>query len=273
MQYKRLFFTITFLLNFLLISFAQEPTLLEHGGGVRAVEFSPVDASLVASAGESNIIKLWNLQNNTVRTLRGHTGIVNSIAFSPNGELLTSVSDDRTIKLWNVRNQQNVRTLQDGTPYRSVAFSPDGRVFATAGGHHVTIWDLPNRMEIARLDHNRASGQSLFPRMGNFLPLVRMWERTGERESLGCSEAASRIRLTANPKSVKSIEFSFDNRYMAASGWNGHLKVRDVSNWELLRTIPNIGHYDIAFSPDGKCSPVQMETGTSVSGGLKTERG
>ena len=45
MQSKHLFFTITFLLSLLLASFAQEPTLLEHGGGVRTVEFSPVDAS------------------------------------------------------------------------------------------------------------------------------------------------------------------------------------------------------------------------------------
>ena len=51
MQFKHLFLTITFLSNLLLAGFAQEPILLEHGGGVRTVEFSPVDASLVASAG------------------------------------------------------------------------------------------------------------------------------------------------------------------------------------------------------------------------------
>ena len=93
MQFKHLFFTITLLLSLSLAGFAQEPTLLEHGDGVRTVEFSPVDASLLASAGESNLIKLWNLKNNTARTLRGHTGIVSSVAFSPNGELLASVSD------------------------------------------------------------------------------------------------------------------------------------------------------------------------------------
>ena len=87
MQFKHLFLTLTFLLNLILAGSAQEPTLLEHGSGIRTVEFSPADSQLVASAGESNIIKLWNLQNDTVRTVRGHTGIVNSIAFSPNGEL------------------------------------------------------------------------------------------------------------------------------------------------------------------------------------------
>ena len=66
------------------------------------------------------------------------------------------------------------------------------------------------------------------------------------------------VSLDANPKNVKAVEFSLDNRYLAASGWNGHLKIWEVSNWELLRTIPNIGHYDIAFSPDSK-----MITGTN----------
>lgn len=67
MQLKRLFLAITFLLNLLPATFAQEPTLLEHGRGVRTVEFSPVNASLLASAGEGHIIKLWNLKN-TPRT-------------------------------------------------------------------------------------------------------------------------------------------------------------------------------------------------------------
>ena len=151
MQFKHLFFTITLLLSLSLAGFAQEPTLLEHGGGVRTVEFSPVNASLVATAGESNIIKLWNLKNNTARTLHGHTGIVDSMAFSPNGELLASVSDDRTIKLWNVRTQQNVATLRQGTHFVTVAFSPDGQLLATGGWMHVKLWDVRRRVEIATL--------------------------------------------------------------------------------------------------------------------------
>ena len=142
MQFKRLLFTITFLLNLLLTSFAQEPTLLEHGGGVRTVEFSPVNHQLVASAGESHTIKLWNLKNGKVRTLRGHTDVINSIAFSPDGRLLASVNHDRTIKLWNVHNQKNIATLQDGTLYSSVAFSPDGKFLATGGWMHVKLWDV-----------------------------------------------------------------------------------------------------------------------------------
>ena len=253
MQFKHLFLTITFLLNFLLISFAQEPTLLEHGGGVRTVEFSPVNASLVASAGESNIIKLWNLQNNTVRTLRGHTGIVNSIAFSPNGRLLASVSDDRTIKLWNVRNQQNIATLQDGVSYRSVAFSPDGRFLATGGWMHVKLWDVRRRVEIATFQHDESVQTVAFSHDGQLLAAgdasrdgsgtVKVWD-VKSRQVIATLEGDLVV--------VRAVTFSSDNRYLASSHYNGEVKVWDVLTWELLHAIPGAGDYDIAFSPDGK---------------------
>ena len=252
MQFKRLFFTIVFLLNFLPVSFAQEPTLLDHGGGVRTVEFSPVNASLVASAGESNIIKLWNLQNGTVQTLRGHTGIVNSVAFSPNGELLASVSDDRNIKLWNVHNQQNIATLREGTQFRSVAFSPNGQLLATGGWMHVKLWDVRRRVEIATLQHDKWVETVVFSDDSQFLAVGDRWkDGSGTVKVWDVKSRQVVATLEEDMVVVRSVTFSTDDRYLASSHYNGEVKVWNVSDWELLRTMP-AGDYDIAFSPDGK---------------------
>ena len=253
MQFKHLFLTLTFLLNLILAGSAQEPTLLEHSGGVRTVEFSPADSQLVASAGESNIIKLWNLQNDTVRTLRGHTDIVNSIAFSPNGELLVSVSDDRTIKLWNVENQQNIATLGDGTRYGSVAFSPDGQRLATGGGRHVKLWNVHHRVAIGTLLHEQGVRSVAFSQDGQLLAAGDgSPDGPGTVKVYDIEKRQVLVSLNANPKSVKAVEFSSDDRYLASCGWNGYLKVWDTSNWTELWTLPGVGHHDFAFSPDAK---------------------
>ena len=244
--------TITVLLHLLLASFAQQPTRLEHGGGVRTVEFSPVDASLLATAGESNIIKLWNLKNNTVRSFRGHTGIVNSIAFSPNGRLLASVSDDRTLKLWNVHNQQSIATLREGTLFRSVAFSPNGQLLATGGWMHVKLWDVGRRVEIATLLHDKFVQAVTFSHDGQRLAAGDASDGRGTVIVWDVQKQQVIATLEEDLVVVRSVTFSSDDRYLASSHYNGEVKVWDVSNWELLRTIPQAGDYDIAFSPDGK---------------------
>ena len=160
MRFNRIFLTIIVLLSFARPSFAQQSMILRHGGSVRTVAFSPVNASLLASAGGNNTIKLWNLQNNTVTTFRGHTGQVNAVAFSPNGQLLASGGDDWTFKLWSVPQQQHIATFEHiptgrgRSQVKGVTFAPDGQSLASAGYLGVKLWDIDNQVEIATFQHD-----------------------------------------------------------------------------------------------------------------------
>ena len=57
--------------------------------------------SLVASA--DTTIKIWRISTGELlQTLSGHSGIVTSVALSPDGKFLASGSSDKSIRMWQI---------------------------------------------------------------------------------------------------------------------------------------------------------------------------
>ena len=84
-------------------------------------------------------------------TLKGHTGIVTCMTYSPDGKTLASSSQDHTIKLWDVGTGKERATLKGHIEeVSSVAFSPNGRTLAS-GGKDITLWDVATGKERATL--------------------------------------------------------------------------------------------------------------------------
>ncbi|MFF3573846.1 WD40 repeat domain-containing protein [Nocardia jiangxiensis] len=75
--------------------------------------------------------------------LSASLGVLNSIAFSPDGTLLAAGGNFGSIALWNARTRQ-----PDGAPLTghtdkvtSVAFSPDGTLLATGSWDNtIRLW-------------------------------------------------------------------------------------------------------------------------------------
>jgi len=254
MQFKFLFSAIVVLLILSHTVFAQEHTYFVHGGTVRTVAYSPVNALLVASAGAGNTVKLWNLHNDTVTTLRGHTDIVNSVAFSPDGQLLASGSDDYTIKVWEVRQHSGIATFEHITDWtrsqiKAVAFSPDGRWLASAGWN-VKLWDVQKREELATFAHDAWVWAVAFSSDGQWLATgtedgtVNVWNPRTRRVV---------TTLEGDANAVFSVKFSPDNRILASSGYHGEIKLWAAREWTLLGTLRSTTGTvkEIAFSPDG----------------------
>ena len=83
--------------------------------------------------------------------LTGHTGAVDSMAFSPDGKTLASGSSDGTIRLWEVATGRPIGSPLTGHTgwVLSVAFSPDGKTLASGGKDDtVRLWDVATRQQI-----------------------------------------------------------------------------------------------------------------------------
>jgi len=82
-----------------------------HRGKITKVVIHPF-YNMAATASEDASIRLWDFdQGEHERTMKSHSGIVNYLAFSPNGQTLASCSTDLTVKLWNMTTFTVTKTL------------------------------------------------------------------------------------------------------------------------------------------------------------------
>jgi WD40 repeat protein/uncharacterized caspase-like protein len=70
------------------------------------------DGKLLAGAGNDKTVKVWELATGKlVYTLEGHTDKVRSVSISPDGKLLASASMDEKIKLWDLSSGKELREI------------------------------------------------------------------------------------------------------------------------------------------------------------------
>ena len=137
-------------------SIKEKKTLTGHTGPVYAVAFHPTDPKIVATASQDKTGRVWDITDGKTKVeLKGHTDIVDTIAFSPDGKSLATAGADKAVKLWNQADGKELKALgaHDGSVY-SVAFSPDSKLLASAGAgkdNLVKIWDVKEQKELTQL--------------------------------------------------------------------------------------------------------------------------
>jgi formylglycine-generating enzyme required for sulfatase activity len=97
------------------------------------------------------------------KTLKGHTGSITCVTFSPDGHWLLSSSEDKTIRLWDVETGREVRRF-DGhrDPVWCVRFFPTGDKSVSCGGRNysngsdnsIRFWDVETGRELDRFSES-----------------------------------------------------------------------------------------------------------------------
>lgn len=177
-----------------------------------------------------------------MRTLAGQTKDVRAVAYGPDG-VLVSGGSDRTVRVWNPITGELVRTLKAGTPVYAVAVSPDGTTLAHAGRHPTANPPVATPIPTFLLDKGIPGYTFRFPTVA---------VRTGH-------PPLSTV-TTELPRSVWSLSYSADGRYLAAAGrvmGGGNIPNGGGGHWFHPRDASAHGRlgdawvYALRFGPDG----------------------
>jgi hypothetical protein len=200
-------------------------------------------------------------------------GLVNWVAFSPDGRSALTGGWENRAQLWEVASGKLLATLPHGKGVREGAFSQDGRTALTGSYDNTArLWEVPSGKPLATFRHElgvvgqtsvgQVNAVALSPDGRTVLTggvdnkTARLWEVPS-----GKLLAA----LPHNPQ-VNAVAFSPDGRTALTGGVDRTARLWEVPSGKLLATFPHeYGVFAVAFAPDGRT----VLTGT----GLNTNKG
>jgi WD40 repeat protein len=205
---------------------------------------------IIASASDDSTIKLWKYDGTLVKTLQGHSLGVNSISFSPSGQMLASASTDTTVKLWRLDGTELLTFQGHNDWVLDASFSPDGQMIASASNDGtVKLWNL-NGTELQTL-----LGHSDRVRSVKFSPDGQMIASASDDGTvkLWCLNSTQVQTLLGHCAKVRSVSFSPDGQMIASASDDCTVKLWSLDGTELQTLLGHCARVrSVSFSPDGQ---------------------
>jgi len=197
-------------------------------------------------------------------TLSGHTNVVASVTWSPDGKRLATGSADSTAKTWdaqtgkelltfNVWDAQTSKDLVSGhdNVVKAVAWSPDGKQLATGSFDNVArVWDAATGKELL----------SLPARSGPVAGLA--WSPDGKRLATGSGDTKlwdaetgkELLRLSSRSVFSSAVAWRPDGKRLATTSDDDTARIWDAQTGKELLSLSGHRRFSsgVAWSPDGK---------------------
>ena len=197
-------------------------------GGGSAVAFSP-NGKLLANVhggdGITGTIGLWDPHTGELRYVLGpYHGLLNCVAFSPDGKTLASGGQDSEIILWDIPTAQrrlSLTTQHTGAVY-SVAFSPDGKTLASGSQDQtLQLWDPNTGEHRATLRYPGYVTSVAFSPDETLLAVGSSNWVNGQIQLLDTKTLQPRETLMGHTEEIAALAFSPDGRTLASASCDG----------------------------------------------------
>jgi WD40 repeat protein len=189
-----------------------------------------------------------------IRTLEGHTGIVNAVAVTPDGRRAVSASWDQTLRLWDLSSGQTLRMLEGHTgEVSAVAVTPDGRrVVSASYDQTLRLWDLESSQTLRTLEgHTKwINAVAVTPDGRRAVSAsndrtLRLWDM----------ETGQTLRtLEGHTSSIFAMALTPDGRRAVSASSDRTLRLWDLESGQTIRLLE--GHTNsvnaVAVTPDGR---------------------
>ncbi len=242
-----------------------------------SVSFSP-DGKTIAVGSLEKLVMIWDLKDNSIKTLNAHTDRVMSVSFSHDNKYLASSSADNTVKVWKLKSQAVDMSLTvEGVT--NAQFSPTGILATTELNKKIRLWKLPEIFPNSPI-HNQLAPKSIITSEDNSIISMDLSPngkitvsgevdiKTNSSKIIFRDSQTKASLLSSNLKcgAIVNVQFSSKNSSIAAIAENcpetsrqfesarkSLIEIWDLSQRRLIasRVLENEIN-DFNFSEDGK---------------------